>query len=332
MSQLLITRTGPPAEVTELHPLPRPVPAAGQILVRMQAAAVNPADLNFIEGTYGTKPPLPCVPGMEGAGVVEAVGEGVSETHPDLMPGAAVLPLLSPGNWAQWRLLGPDQVFVLPAGIDPQQAALMRVNPPTALGMLAVAGRLPAGTWVAQNAASSAAGHCVIQIAKLLGLHTVNFVRRLESVEVCQALGADLTFTDDADGLTAAKAALAERNAGPIPLALNAVGGESALRLMDLLGPQGTHVTYGAMARQPLKVPNGMLIFKGLVLRGFWLTLWKETMSREGMNMIYQQLCQWILAGQLTQTIAAAYPIAEYQEALTHAAQSSRNGKVILTF
>ena len=101
---------------------------------------------------------------------------------------------------------------------------------------------------------------------------------------VCQALGADLVFTDDSDGLAAAKAALAERGLPAPMLALNAVGGDSALRLMDLLGPGGTHITYGAMARQSLKVPNGMLIFRALTLRGFWLTLWKASVKPEGMD------------------------------------------------
>ena len=228
MSQLQIARTGPPAEVTELLPQDQPIPGPGEVLVRMIAAAVNPADLNFIEGTYGSKPPLPCVPGMEGSGVIEALGDGVSDAFPDMKPGLPVLPLLTPGNWATWRVLPAEQIFVLPEGIDPLQAALMRVNPPTACGLLHVAGAPEAGGWVAQNAASSAAGHCVIQIAQRLGLKTLNFVRRAESIPVCEALGADLVFTDDTEGLAAAKAALAERGALPT-LALNAVGGDSAL-------------------------------------------------------------------------------------------------------
>jgi len=331
MSQLQIARTGPPAEVTELLPQAQPIPGPGEVLVRMIAAAVNPADLNFIEGTYGSKPPLPCVPGMEGSGVIESLGEGVSDAFPNINPGLPVLPLLTPGNWATWRVMPAEQIFVLPEGIDPLQAALMRVNPPTACGLLHVAGAPEAGGWVAQNAASSAAGHCVIQVAQRLGLKTLNFVRRAESIPVCEALGADLVFTDDNEGLAAAKAALAERGALPT-LALNAVGGDSALRLMDLLAAGGTHVTYGAMARQALKVPNGMLIFKGLTLRGFWLTLWKANVKPEGMEKLYHQLSQWIMAGQLRQEIAATYPLAEYRAALAHAAQSSRNGKILLTF
>lgn len=328
MSQLFITRTGRPSEVVELRPQQRPRPGPGEVLVRMQVAAINPADLNFIEGTYGSKPNLPCPPGMEGVGVIEELGEGV----PRIPLGSPVLPLETPGAWSRWRILRAHQVYVLPPGIDPQQAALLRVNPPTAWGLLHSAGERPAGSWVVQNAASSAAGHCVIQIAKPLGLKTLNFVRRPESIAVCEALGADLVFTDDADGLAAARSALAGSDINAPTLALNAVGGDSALRLLDLLGEGGTHITYGAMGRQALKVPNGMLIFKGLTLRGFWLTLWKASLGPAALETIYQHLTGLVQAGKLHQQIAAAYPLEEFRAALEHAAQNARNGKVLLTF
>ena len=328
MSQLVINRTGPPADVVELQPQPRPEPGPGEVLIRMQAAAINPADLNFIEGTYGIKPNLPCVPGMEGVGVIEALGEGVTS----LSVGSAVLPLPAPGNWASWRILPVGRVHGLPKGLEVPQAALLRVNPATAWGLLHAAGTPAGGAWVVQNAASSAAGHCVIQIAKSLGLRTLSFVRRPESIAVCEALGADLVFVDDAEGLAAARTALAARGAPAPRLALNAVGGDSALRLMDLLGPQGTHVTYGAMARQPLKVPNGMLIFKGLNLRGFWLTGWAASMGDQGMTELYQKLAGLALQGQLRQQIAASYPLEQFRAALKHAAGGARNGKILLTF
>lgn len=343
MSRLLISRTGPPEDVVELQPCEGASPGQGGVLVRMAAAAVNPADLNFIEGKYGRMPELPCVPGMEGAGFVEKRGPGVAESHPELTEGALVMPLSGPGNWASRREVRAEDLLALPAGMAVEQAALLRVNPATAWGLLHAAGGAPApGSWVIQNAGSSAAGHCVIQVAKALGLKTLTFVRREESRAACLALGADLVFVDDAAGAEQARAALlADSNAiaaadppgGNAPLlALNAVGGESALRLLDLLGPDGTHVTYGAMARQPLKVPNGMLIFKGLTLRGYWLTRQQASLTRGEITALYAKLAALVMQGGLVQQIAAAYPVAEYREALTHAARSGRNGKVVLTF
>lgn len=333
MSRLLISRTGPPLEVVELQPYECPAPGPGEVVVRMAAAAVNPADLNFIEGSYGKKPELPCVPGMEGAGFVEKRGPGVAESHPELTEGALAMVLSGPGNWASRRVMRVEDLLVLPEGMAVEQAALLRVNPATAWGLLHAAGSAPAGgSWVVQNAGSSAAGHCVIQVAKSLGLKTLSFVRREESRPACLRLGGDLVFLDDAAGAEAAKEALREAGASVPLLALNAVGGDSALRLMDLLGPEGTHVTYGAMARQPLKVPNGMLIFKSLVLRGYWLTHQQASLSREELAALYNHLAGLAAEGRLTQEIAAAYPLEEYREALAHAARNARNGKVILTF
>ncbi|MES2706937.1 MAG: 2-enoyl thioester reductase domain-containing protein [Verrucomicrobiota bacterium] len=326
MIQALISRTGPPAEVVELVETNVPVPGPYEVLLRMVAAPVNPADLNFVEGNYGKKPELPCVPGIEGVGIIEAAGESVS----GIKIGDLAMPVGVIGNWTPQRVLPVSSVLPLPGGIDPHQAAMLYVNPATAWGLIHAAGTPAAGSWIAQNAASSAAGHCVIQIAKSLGLRTVNFVRRPESVDVCRDLGADLVFLDDAEGFAAAKAALAARQAPAPALALNAVGGDSALRLLDLLAPGGNHVTYGAMGRQALKVPNGMLIFKTLTLRGFWLSQWQPSLPREESTAIYGKLAQLIVSGKLRQEIAAVYPLAEIKTALAHAGQSARGGKVLL--
>jgi trans-2-enoyl-CoA reductase len=89
-------------------------------------------------------------------------------------------------------------------------------------------------------------------------------------------------------------------------------------------------VTYGAMARQPVKVPNGFLIFKDVRLRGFWLTRWLEQAPREEVISLYQKLSGLVAAGALKQTIAAEYPLTEIGEALQSAARDARGGKVLL--
>lgn len=326
MLQVLISRTGPPAEVIQLVESATPSPGPDELLVRMLAAPVNPADLNLIEGNYGKKPQLPCVPGIEGVGLVESTGAAVT----GFQPGTMVMPVGVLGNWASHRVLPAASVLPLPEGMDSHQAAMLYVNPATAWGLIHASGPPVEGSWVAQNAGSSAAGHCVIQIAKFLGLRTVNFVRRPESIPVCRKLGADLTFLDSPDGLAAAQAALAEAGVTAPPLALNAVGGDSALRLLDLLGPGGNHVTYGAMSRQALKVPNGMLIFKTLTLRGFWLSQRQASLSTTETASLYQNLAALMREGKLRQEIAAIYPLTEIKAALAHATQSGRGGKILL--
>ena len=229
--------------------------------------------------------------------------------------------------WSEEMVRPAAEVFALPDGIDPRQAAMLRVNPATAWGLLHITGELPRGAWVVQNAASSGAGHCVIQLARHLGLRSLNLVRRAESAAECTALGADAVLVDDTGAATAARA-LPDFQAPS--LALNAVGGESAIRTMDLLAPGGTIVTYGAMSRQPVKVPNGFLIFKDVRLRGFWFTRWLESAPRDEVHAMYGTLAALMVAGQLQQQVAAEYPLSEIAAALRHAATAARGGKVLL--
>jgi NADPH:quinone reductase-like Zn-dependent oxidoreductase len=113
-------------------------------------------------------------------------------------------------------------------------------------------------------------------------------------------------------------------------LALNAVGGDSALRLMDALDNNGLHVTYGAMSRRSLKVPNKFLIFKGIRLHGFWMTEWLKQNNQALMESAYLQLARWMTQGQLAQPVDSTYDLIDIKAALTRAQESKRDGKVLL--
>ncbi len=323
MKQIIIERTGNPAEVAEVRDAPAPALPPGHVRLRMKFAPVNPADLNFIEGTYGKKPVLPAVPGIEGVGEITETAADVKE----LRTGGLAIPLGGMGCWAEEMVRPATEVIALPDGMDPRQAAMLRVNPATAWGLLHAAGPLPTGAWVVQNAASSNCGHCVIQLARHLGLRTLNLVRRPESAAACTVAGADAVLTDDAEAVAAARAL--PGFTAPV-LALNAVGGESALRLMDLLTAGGTMFTYGAMGRQPVKVPNSFLIFKDLRLRGYWFTKRLEAMTPEEVRGLYSNLAALVMAGKLDQPVAVEYSLTEITAALRHAAGSARGGKVLL--
>src|SRR5439155_4931234 len=119
------------------------------------------------------------------------------------------------------------------------------------------------------------------------GLRTVNFVRRVELIEEMRAAGADVVLLDDDES---AKQIRDATGGADIRLAFNAVGGESALRLANALAPGGTIVTYGAMGRQPLRIPNGLLIFKDLRWRGFWVTQWYRAATRTEIGAMFEEL------------------------------------------
>ena len=295
---------------------------ADEVLVRMFAAPINPADLNVIEGTYGELPSLPCTIGNEGVGVVERVGSSVS----GFAVGRTVLPLAF-GTWAEQMVVPAESLVALPEGLDPLQAAMLTVNPATAWRMLHDFVPLQPGDWIVQNAANSGVGRAVIQLAKALGLRTLNVVRRAELVGELLQMGADVVVTEDAN-LRAEASALC---GGELPkLALNAVGGASALNVANALGAGSPHVTYGAMGRQPLKIPNGLLIFKNISFRGFWLRRWKETTSLAEVRSTYEKLAAYLAAGVLHTPVHKVFPLDRALEAIAEASQEKRTGKVLL--
>src|SRR4030095_10271205 len=260
---------GNPVDVLRVESQPWPKPRADEVLVQMQAAPINPADLNAIEAKYPGKREVPAVPGFEGSGIVAETGANVS----NLTIGSLVILPHDIGTWREACVVKAEQGMVVPQKIDPIQAAMLKINPLTAWRLLHGYVELKAGDWVIQNAANSAAGRAVIQIAHSFGYKTVNVVRREELIEELRSEGGDVVLLDDDNLRNVVKDAT---GGAAIRLGLNAVGGESALRLKNCLAPRGNRVSFGAMSLQPLKVPTGLLIFKDLRFRGIWINKWYD--------------------------------------------------------
>jgi len=310
----------PPALTIENAPALEP--RADEVLVRMLAAPINPADLNVIAGTYGELPTLPCTIGNEGAGVVMRIGASVS----GFTLGQTVL-LLAFGTWAEQIVVPAESLVALPEGLDPLQAAMLGVNPATAWRMIHDFAKLQPGDWIVQNAANSGVGRSVIQLAKALGLRTLNVVRRAELIDELRLSGADVVVTEDTD----LKADAITLCGGVLPkLGLNAVGGASALNVANALCACAPLVTYGAMGRQPLKIPNGLLIFKNISFQGFWLRRWKESAPHAEVRATYEKLAGYLAAGVLHTPVQKVFPLDQVLEAIAEAAQEKRSGKVLL--
>lgn len=321
-TRLIITQPGPPADALRLENFPIPSPGPEEILVRMELAPINPADLNFIEGTYGIKPVPPTVPGNEGTGIIEAVGAAVTR----LIPGDRVA-VSGPGTWTSHYLTSADRCHLVPREVAPHFAAMLWVNPPTAWCLLHTFLNLQAGEWIMQNASTSAVGRCVIQIARARGWKTFNLVRRPEVMDELRALGADAVVLEEP--------ALPKQLPGligttSIRLGLNAVGGESAALLAKCLGPDAHLITYGAMARQPLKIANGLLIFKNLTCHGFWMTRHYRTMTPADQQTMFESLINLHQRGQLTIPVDSVQPLSQWPNAIQRASASTRPGKVLL--
>ncbi len=318
-------RHGNPADVLHVESRPWPKPAEGEAIVKMEAAPINPADLNHIEGKYPIRAELPATPGFEGAGVVADVGANVT----NVTAGELVILPHNVGTWREAVAVKADDLVVVPAGIEPVDAATLKINPMTAWRLLHDYVDLQKGNWLVQNAANSAAGRAVIQIAHELGYKTVNIVRRAELIDELRAEGGDIVLVDGENLRDEVKA---ETSGAPIRLGLNAVGGDSALRLANCLAPGSTLVTYGAMSLQPLKIPNGLLIFKDLRFRGIWINKWYDNATKQERMEAFRALLEMAKRGLLKTKVEKAYPLSAAKAAVTHAAEGKRSGKIIFEF
>jgi mitochondrial enoyl-[acyl-carrier protein] reductase / trans-2-enoyl-CoA reductase len=316
---------GNPADMLHVESQPWPTPSAGEVIVKMRAAPINPADLNQIEGKYPVRAELPATPGFEGAGIIAEVGPNVT----NVAVGALVILPHNVGTWRDAVAVKADELVVVPAEIEPVQAAMLKINPMTAWRLLHDYVDLARGDWLIQNAANSAAGRAVIQIAHELGYKTVNVVRRSELIGELRAEGGDVVLVDSENLRHEVEDAIA---GPPIRLGLNAVGGESALRLANCLAPGSTLVTYGAMSLQPLKIPNGLLIFKDLRFRGIWINKWYDNATTAERMEAFQHLFEMAKRGLLQAKVEKAYPLSEAKAAVAHAARGQRSGKIIFEF
>jgi len=318
-------RHGNPADVLNVESRPWPTPTAGEAIVKMRAAPINPADLNQIEGKYPIRAELPATPGFEGAGVVIDIRANVA----NIAAGTLVILPHNVGTWRDAVAVKADELVVVPAGIEPIYAAMLKINPMTAWRLLHDYVDLEKGDWLIQNAANSAAGSAVVQIAHELGYKTVNVVRRAELIDELHAEGGDVVLVDGENLRAEVKAAT---SGAPIRLGLNAVGGDSALRLANCLAPGSTLVTFGAMSLQPLKIPNGLLIFKDLRFRGIWINKWYDNATLQERMDAFRPLFEMAKRGLLRTKVEKTYPLSEAKAAVTHAAQGKRSGKIIFEF
>jgi mitochondrial enoyl-[acyl-carrier protein] reductase / trans-2-enoyl-CoA reductase len=324
IAKALIHETfGRPAEVLQLEERPVADPGPGEVKLRMLAAPIHPSDFGVILGKYGSLPELPAVAGREGVAEVVETGEGVE----DFEPGDRVAVPRGAGAWQTLATVAAGDLISLPGDIPVEMAAMATVNPPTAWRLLRDA-NLAAGDWVVQNAANSAVGLHVIEMARHLGLHTLNVVRREELVGPLKERGGDAVVLEDS-GYEKQVAGLT--GGAPVKLALNSVGGESALRLVRALSEGGVHITFGAMQFDPVRFPTRELIFSGLVMRGFWMDKWLRSHSRARIQIMFDKIFDLMRKGVIRPSVDATYPIDQYKEAL-EAAGRPRLGKVLFRF
>jgi trans-2-enoyl-CoA reductase len=324
MKIVQFSRFGAPQEVAGCVEVADPAaPAADEVALEVLAFPINPADTLMIEGRYAVRPPLPARAGAECLARVTAVGKSVA----DLREGDLVIPL-DRDNWVQRKNVKAAAAIKVPANIDPLQLAMLKVNPPTAYLMMTQYVKLSRGDWLLQDAANSGVGHCLIQLAKAEGLHTVNIVRRDGLADELKALGADVVLVDGPD---LAKRITESTKGVPIRLAIDAVGGGQIVRFGDALADQATVVNYGLLSGENPQLTGHQCVFKRICLTGFWLMPWLRDMPRADIIALYAKLAARIADGTLHVPVQTTYSIEDIKQALALANGYRRTGKVLVT-
>jgi NADPH:quinone reductase-like Zn-dependent oxidoreductase len=320
MKAIHLTAYGNPAQDLRIVEVSEPDTAsAGESLVRMEYAPIAYSDLLLANGVYLLKPKLPSVIGGEGAGIVEAIGPGVTSVK----VGDRVTIPFGTFTWSE-KVLAPAQgLFVVPPSIDARTASMLNINPTTAVLLLSEFVKLKPKDWIVINAANSQVARCLIAIAKARDLKIVGIVRRSELIPEIETLGVDFV---DLDSPELSKHIQTATGGMPIRLGLDAVGGPATATMASVLSPWAHLVIYAWLSGLPIHVLQGDLIGKRLAIHGFWM-YYEEYLPK--IRAALTEASKVVTSGKLSLPITTTYKPSQIKQAIEH---SQRGGKILLDF
>lgn len=323
MRALVQPRFGDPAEVLSVQEVPDPEPGPGQVLVRVLLSPIHNHDLWTARGSYGFKPEMPARAGTEAVGVVEALGEGVDT----LQVGQRVATGGSFGAWAELIVAPAAGLVPVPEGMSDEAAAQLVSMPFSAIALLDFLD-VSEGDWIVQNAANGAVGRLLSQLAEARGVHVLGLVRRAEGVDELREQGIEQVVATDDDGWRDRVREIVGDS--PVVAGVDSVGGSAAGDVVSLLAEDGVLVVFGAMASPTLEIGSGDVIFKQVVIKGFWGSKVFGAMSREKRGALMGELVAGISSGALTLPVEQVYALEDIADAARANQAPGRRGKVLL--
>jgi NADPH:quinone reductase-like Zn-dependent oxidoreductase len=328
MPALQLTGFGEPAEVVTRVSQPALVAGRDEVVVALEAATVHPSDIHLIRGFYGVRPQLPAPLGAEGVGKVVEVGPGADQAL--LGHRVAILPTYEQGTWADHAVVATRNVVAVSDEGDPQQLAMIGVNPMTALLLLRLFGPLSEGDWIAQTGANSAVGQYIIALAERARIRTLNVVRSQEAATQVSVAGGDRVVVDGDD-----LPAQVERVLGghELALVLDSIGGPVVTILAHRLRVGGKVVSFGALSGRSTALDVRQdLIYRDISHHGFWTLNWLRRARRAEIDAAYREIVTLVTSGDLTADIDSTFRLEQYAEALSRAEHYRRHGKVLFVF
>jgi NADPH:quinone reductase len=312
---------GPPSGLT-VEEVPAPGPGPGQVLIRVEASAVNFPDTLIIQGWYQTRPPLPFSPGGEVAGVVAGLGEGVSGP----VPGTRVLAMTSHGGFAEMAVAPAEGAVEVPEGVDSVTAAALSYAYGTTFYALRDRARLRPGETVLVLGAAGGAGLAAVQLAKLMGARVIA-AASAGKLETCREAGADALVDYRQEGWREAVRNVAGN--GGVDVVYDPVGGPYSEPALRSLNWGGRHLAVGFAAGEIPRIPLNLPLLKGCDILGVSYGAFAKR-EPDANRALVGQLLEWVLEGRLRPRISATYPLEDAPAALEALLARSATGKIVL--
>ena len=307
-------------EVLELTDMPVPEPKAGQVRLRVQAVGLNFADILNVNGEYLTRARTPFVPGMEMAGVIDALGEGITGLEVGQLVAA-----LGPGAFAEYAVVHAAAVFPIPANLNAREAAALPVSYYTAYFALRTLGQAKTGETVLIEAGAGALGTATIQLAKEMGLKIIALASSEEKLELTRSLGADHAFLNTGDYRDLVLEATGGKG---VDIMCSIVGGPGFQDRLTMMNSRGRVMVIGNASRESANLTPTALMTKNVSVIGVWLT--PLVSDAAAMLEASQFIGPLIASGKVKPIVGRAFKLEDSGEAFTFMLSRQNTGKVVI--
>lgn len=313
-------------QVTNTDILPKlsdiavPQPQADHVRLRIAACGLNFADTLLAQGRYQQRPPLPFTLGMEMAGTVDALGDGVS--FPPI--GARVAAFGTTGGLAEFAIIPADQCLLLPDTIGFDTAAALQITYATSHLALLRRARLQPGETLLVTGAAGGVGLTAVEIGKLTGARVIAVARGTERLAAAKAAGADHLIDSDSADMKAELRAL-----GGVDVAYETIGGEVFMHALGAMRPEGRIVTIGYAGGTIPQIPANLLLVKNLTVIGLYFANY-ASFCPQALQDSLTEILAWYAAGRIKPHISHILPLSQATEALALLRDRKSTGKVVV--
>ena len=320
MQAIVFDQPGEPESVLTLRDVASPSPDAGQVLIKVSARPIQPADFMFVRGRYRIKPEFPQVAGLEGVGTVVSCGAGVSACKP-----SDRVAFRAKGAWAEYALAPVSRVYPVPPQIPDSVACQFSLNPLSAWGLLAECGLAPSSR-ILVTAGRSVVARLLARLARRKGLTTTLLVRD----------DGRYSALDDGNRVIANGASVAEtlqqvvRDHGEFHAVLDSVGGRDTVALMNSLAPKSRLISYGILSDTDITLKASQILFKSVTWQGFGIDGWLDGVPAEELSAAQENIWNLLSASPDLLPVIGTFSLSNIRQAIAAVRKPTRPGKVLL--